>query len=727
MEDLDAATLDDVREWFHAYYGAANAVIVVAGDVEPQDVKNRVERYFGDIPAGPPLTKPVVNISKRSESTRYDMYDRVPQARIYKVWNVPAFGDADVELLDILADVLSRGKSSRLYKRLVYDDQIATDVMAGNFTSQLAGGFLIMATAKPGGDLAAVERAIDEELQRVIDRGTSKDELERSKTGRRALFVRGMERVGGFGGKSDILAASEVYFGSPDGHETSQARVLSATARDVQAAARRWLSNGDFTLEVHPYPEYATSPGTVDRSSGVPEVTEFPAASFPEREHFTLGNGLKVILAPRSGVPVVEMNLMFDAGYSADQFGLPGTASLALNMLDEGTATRTALQISDELDRIGATLSTGSNLDASFISMSALKENMDKSLELYTDVILNPSFPDAEFERLRQQQLAAIQREKVTPVPMALRVFPKLIYGEGHAYSLPLTGSGTEDSVSRLNIEALRNFHATWIRPNNGTLIIVGDTSREEIEGRLEKLFAHWTRAEVPKKNLQTVEHKPVSEVYIVDRPGSEQSIIISGHIAPPKSDEQDLVLDAANQILGGAFSSRINLNLREDKHWSYGAQSLIFDTAAQRPFIVYAPVQTDKTRESIAEVQKELTGIRGGGDKPPTAEELAKVKDQMTLTLPGRWETNAAVMGDIVEMVRFSYPENYWEEYESKVRSITLDDVSAQANQSLRPENMVWVIVGDRAKIEAGIRDLKLGEVHYLDADGNHVTGQIR
>lgn len=724
MEDLDAATLDDVHEWFNTYYGAANAVIAVAGDVDPQDVKQRVERYFGDIPAGPPLIKPVVNIAKRTESTRHVMYDRVPQDRIYKVWNVPAFGDADVELLDILSDVLSSGKSSRLYKRLVYDDQIATDVSAGNYTSQLGGAFLITATAQPGGDLAAVEQAIDEELQRVLDRGVRRDELERSKTGQRVSFIRGLERVGGFGGKSDILALSEVYYGSPEGHEASQARVIRASARDVQAAARRWLSNGDFTLEVHAYPQYSVKPSAVDRSKGVPEVSDFPSVSFPKREKFTLSNGLKVILAKRSHVPIVGFTLMFDAGYSADQYGLPGTASLAMNMLDEGTTSRDALEISEELDRLGTSLSTGSNLDYSFVSMTALTAKLDESLELYADVILNPSFPESEFERLRRQQLAGIQREKVTPLSMALRVFPKLIYGEGHAYDLPLTGSGTEESVSKLSIKALRDFHATWLKPNNATLIIVGDAGREELEGRLERLFARWQAGEVPHKNLARVEHQPASEVFIVDRPGSEQSILFAGHIVPPKSDPDELALDTANQILGGAFSSRINMNLREDKHWSYGARSLVYDTAAQRPFIVYAAVQTDKTRESMAEVQKELTGIRSGGDMPPTAEELAKAKDQKTLTLPGRWETNGAVAGDIAQMVRFSLPEDYWDTLGSRVRALTLDDITAQADRSLQPGKLIWVIVGDRAKIEDGIKELDLGEIHYIDADGNPVGG---
>ena len=722
MEDLDAASLDDVKEWFETYYGAANAVISVAGDVDPQDVKQRVEKFFGHIEAGPPLIKPVVDIARRSESSRHVMYDRVPQDRVYIVWNVPEFGNPDVELLDIFADILSSGKSSRLYKRLVYDDQIATDVAAMNYTGQLGGAFLIIATAQPGGDLAAVEKAVHEELQRVLDRGIGRGELERSKTGQHASFIRGLEGVGGFGGKSDILAASEVYYGSPDGHELSQARVIKATARDVQAAGRRWLSSGDFTLEVRGYPQYSTTPTDVDRSQGVPDVSDFPTVSFPTREKFTLSNGLNVILAQRSAVPVVQMNMLFDAGYSADQFGLLGTASLTLNMLDEGTTSRSALEISDELDRLGATLGTGSNLDLSSVTMSALKENLDDSLDLFADVILNPSFPENEFERLRRQQLAGIQREMVTPVSMAIRVFPKILYGENHAYGMPLTGSGTMESVMQLNIQALQEYHDTWFKPNNATLIIVGDASRSEIENKLEALFARWQSADVPEKNLAQVQHKQNSEVYIVDRPGSEQSILFAGHIVPPKSDNGELALDTANHIFGGAFSSRINMNLREDKHWSYGAQSLIYETAAQRPFIVYAAVQTDKTKESMAEVQKELTGIRSGGDLPPTPDELAKVKDQKTLTLPGRWETNGAVMGDIAQMVRFSLPEDYWDTLASKVRGLSLDQITTQADRSLQPGRLVWVIVGDRAVIEDGIKELDLGQIHYIDANGNTV-----
>ncbi len=721
MEDLDAASIEDVHEWFKRYYGAANTVIVVAGDVEPEDVKARVEKYFGDIPAGPPLIKPAVAVEKRTEATRMVMEDRVPQARVYKVWAVAPFGDDDLEYLDMAGDVLATGKNSRLYKRLVYEDQIATDVVAGVFGRELGGLFFVWATAQPGQDLGQVERVLDEEMARFLKEGPTKLEMQRSRTGKQADFLRGAERIGGFGGKSDILASGEIYYGDAGAYKTVQRTINNATSKNIRAAANRWLSAGEFVLEVHPFGDYKVAASTVDRSAGVPEVTEFPEGRFPERQSATLSNGMKVVLATRTTVPVVEFSLQMNAGYAADQFGKPGTADLAMAMLDEGTKSRSALQISDELQRLGAELGAGSNLDMSSVGMSALKKNLDASLDLYADVILNPSFPGKEFDRLKKQQLAGIQREKTQPFNMALRVFPKLMYGEGHAYALPLTGSGTEASVKSLELDELKAFHSTWFKPNNATLVVVGDITMSELMPKLEKRFGGWRQGDVPTKNLGDVDLPESTVVYIIDRPDSEQSIIFAGHLAPPKSDSEQLAIEAMNDILGGSFTARINMNLREDKHWSYGARSPVFDTAAQRPFIAYAPVQTDKTAESIAEINKEISGIRSDA-MPPTEEELAKIKDKKTLTLPGRWETNDAVQGDIVQMQRFGLPDDHWATYAQRVRALTLNDVSQQARRVLQPGKMTWVVVGDRAKIEEKVRGLGLGEIRFLDADGNPV-----
>ena len=518
MEDLNAASLADVHEWFDTWYGAANAVLVVAGDVEAEDVKARVEKYFGHIPSGPPLIKPDVSLARRSEPSRIVLQDRVPQARVYKVWNVATVKDRSVDHLSLASDVLAAGKSSRLYKRLVYDDQIATSVNAFVMTRQFGSLFLVFATAQPGQDLAEVEAVLDEELQAFLASGPTAEELSRAQASQRASFIRGVERIGGFGGKSDVLAASEVYLGSPDGHKRQQEHILSATVADVHGAATEWLDDGVLTVEVRPFANYTTSETTLDRSSGPPEVTDFPSASFPARETAELDNGLSVILARRDAVPVVNLTMLLDAGYASDQFALPGTARMAMGMLDEGTTSRGALEISDTLDSLGANLGAGSNLDVSTVSMSALVENLDESLDLFADVILNPSFPEAEFERQQQQQLAGIGREKVQPVAMAQRVLPRILYGEGHAYSNPLTGSGTEESVGALDVDALRAFHDTWFKPNNATLIAVGDIAMDELLPAIEARFSAWEAGDVPAKNLAEVA-PPARDGRLPDRP----------------------------------------------------------------------------------------------------------------------------------------------------------------------------------------------------------------
>ena len=715
MEDLGAAALDDVKEWFRTYYGPNNAVLVIAGDVKAADVKTRVEKYFGDIPPGPPIAKHEAWVAKMTGAKRGVMQDRVPQARIYMVWNTPQWGAPESALLDIASDVLASGKTSRLYKRLVYDDQIATDVGAFQGESEIGSNFMITATAKPGGDLRAVEKAINEELARFVKDGPTADELSRVKTQYFAAFTRGMERIGGFGGTSDILASNTVYGGDPGFFKTRLARESAATAEDVRKAASDWLADGVYVLDVQPFPQLAAAGAGVDRSK-LPDPGQLPTATLPATERATLSNGLKVIVARRDGVPVVNVDLLVDAGYAADS-GTPGTASLATNMLDEGTATRNALQISDELERLGANLNTGASLDTCTVSLPALKENLDPSLALFADVVLNPSFPPADFERLKKQQLAGIGREKVNPNAMGLRVIPALLYGAGHAYAVPFTGSGSEASVSSLTRDRLAAFHATWFKPNNATLVVVGATSLAEIKPKIEKLFAGWKSGEVPKKNLAAVKAKTANEVYIIDRPGSAQSVIFAGMLAPPKNNPDEVAIGLVQEVLGGSFTSRINMNLREDKHWSYGARMALPDARGQRPYFAMAPVQGDKTKEAVAEVVKELAGIIG--DKPVSDAELAKAQGNLTLTLPGRWETNRAVAASLSQMVQFNLPTDYFDTYAAKVRALQLPAVEAVARKLVQKSGIVFVIVGDRAKIEEGVRSLNLGAVQILDADG--------
>jgi zinc protease len=716
MEDLNAASLDDVKEWFRTYYGPANAVIVVAGDVNADEVLKKAEKYFGDIPSGPPIAKHEKWIAKRTGSQRQTLQDRVPQARIYKVWNVPEFLHEDIEALELVGSVLTSGKNSRLYNRLVYKEQIASDVSAFLDAREIGSQFYLVATARPGEDLAKIDRIIDEELAALIKDGPKEKELERVKIEALSGFIRGVERIGGFGGKSDILAMFQVYGGDPGTYKISLNRTREATTKQLQAAAARWLSDGVFNLEVHPFPQFSTTQSEVDRSS-LPTLGEVPAAKFPDLQRAELKNGLKIILAERHAIPVVTFDMILNAGYSADSTGIPGTAKLAMNMLDEGTKSRSTLEISEELQLLGANLGAGSDLDTSSVGLSALKANLDKSLDIYADVILNPSFPEKELERLRKNQLDAIKREKVEPSAMALRVLPQLLYGEGHAYSMPLTGSGTEESTAKINREQVQKFYQTWFKPNNATIVIVGDTTMDEIKPKLEKLFGKWDRGDVPQKNIAQVEQESKNVIYLIDRPGSIQSQIYAANLTVPRNNPDEIAIQTMNFVLGGQFTSRLNLNLREDKHWSYGARSSMYSARGQRPFFAAAPVQSDKTKESMVEVANELRGIRG--DKPVTQEELDKAKKQRVLEQAGRWETMGAISGSINDIVAYDLPDDYYHTYADKLRALSLDDLKKATETAIRPDRMIWVVVGDVAKIEPGIRELNYGEIRYVTPDG--------
>jgi zinc protease len=720
MDDLNAAELDDVYGWFQDYYGPNNAVVVIAGDVTPERALELTTKYFGDIEPGPPVATFERWVAPMEADRRQVTEDQVPQARFYKVWNVPEVGSTDYNMLTVASDVLTSGKTSRLYERLVYRDQLATSVFSYVASGEVGSQFYVVATARPGGDLAAVEAAVMEEIDRLLADGPTDEEMERVKTSTRADFVRGIERIGGFGGKSDVLAQSQVYLGSADAYREDLAEVMMATPEAVREAARRWMTTGSYTLEIHPRPELAATAEGVDRSAGVPEpVAMTPEVTFPDLQRATLSNGLDVVLAERHAVPLVEMTLIVDAGYAADDPARPGLASLTMDMLDEGADGMDALEISEELAELGAELGTGASIDAATVSGSALRQNLDETLELMADVALRPDFPAEELERLRQQRLAQIQAEKAQPIGLAIRVLPAKLYGEGHAYSLPLSGSGTEAAVASFTRDDLVAFHDTWFRPNNATLVVAGAVELDALVEMLEDAFGDWEASAVPAKNIAEVP-QPESRVYLLNRPGAQQSIVMAAHLAPPRDNPDELAIETLNTLLGGSFTSRVNMNLREDKGWSYGARSIILGAKAQRPFFVYAPVQTDKTAESITEVVRELRDVVG--ERPATEAEVAQAKAGQTLTLAGRWETLGALGSSVGEIVQYDLDDDYFQRYADEITALGAGEVADAARALVRPDNVVWVVVGDLAEIEAPVRALGLGPVEVIDADGNPV-----
>ncbi len=720
MEDLDAASMTDVQDWFKKNYGPNNTVLVLSGDITPEVARQKVEQYYGHIPPGPPLAKHEAWIAKRTGTHRTTVQDRVPQSRIYRTWNVPGANTPEEADLDLAALVLGGGKTSRLYKRLVYKDQLATSAVGSNDGSEIGGQFDMTLTARPGADAARMERIADEELKALMKSGPTESELRLAKTTILARYARMTERVGGFGGKSDLLASCQTYTGNPDCYKVYLQRVKDATPASVKKAMNDWLSDGDFVLQVDPYPTglAAGKPG-VDRSKE-PALGKPMALKLPEMQKMTLSNGLKVVLAERHDAPVVNFQLLVDSGYASDAADKPGVASLAMRMLEEGTRTRKSLEIGEAFQSLGAQFGASANLDSGIVYMNTLKATMPQALNLYSDLILNPAFPQNEFERLQKDRLAAIAREKTVPQLMALRVLPSILYGNQHVYAKPFTGTGTEEAVKRMTRDDLAKYHATWFKPNNATLLVVGDTTLAEVKPQLEKAFAGWKAGEVPKKVLTTVAAPEKSVVYLVDRPGALQSVIVGAQLAGPRNDPEALPLEIVNDVFGGTFSSRINMNLREDKHWSYGVYSQLQPALGQRPFISVSPVQTDKTRESLQELVREYRDIAGG--KPISPEELKAALANNTLGLPGSFETAGQLTGAYTNIVQYGLPEDYYNTFTEKALSLTPQAANALAARSFTPNRLVWVVVGDLSKIESDIRALNVGEVRKIDADGKPV-----
>ncbi len=715
MEDLNAAKLDDVREWFRTWYGPSNAVLVLAGDITPAEAKAKVEKYFGDIAPGAPVSHPQEWVAKRQGTQREVAYDRVGQPRIYRVWNVPGARSADNDYLDILGELLAGDKASRLYKRLVLDEQLATGVQAGNQTSEIAGQFMVIANAKPGSDLARIERIIDEELKRLTAQGPTPAELARVRNNTIAGFVRGLERLGGFGGKSDLLARSQVLQGSPDAWKAGFERLKTATPAQVAEVGRRWLSDGDYVLQILPFGDLAAAPTGADRSK-MPAPSAAIAPTFPAPQRATLGNGLKVVLLERHDVPVVNMSLIVNTGYATDYASTkPGTGSLAMDLLDEGAGGKTALQLAESLGALGASISSAGGGEISSVGLSALTPALDPALQLYADIILRPTFAQADVDRVKAQTITAIQNAKREPNAAASRVTNAVVFGAEHPYGrLP-----TEASVASITRADAVAFRDRWFKPNNATLLVVGDVKLAALMPKLEAAFGSWQPGTVPQR-LKPALPQPKPAVYLVDKPGALQSTIVAAIPAAARTAEGEPAIEAMNNALGGSFISRLNMNLREDKHWSYGVRSGIGSTLGARLFSVRAPVQTDKTVESLTEIRRELQALTK--DRRLTATELASTQKELTLGLSNEWSTGAGLSQYLADVITNELPDDYYVTYPDRLTKLDLAQVNAAADALVRPDAVTWIVVGDRAKIEAGIRQLGLGELRVVDADGRPI-----
>ncbi|MCA1856746.1 insulinase family protein [Massilia oculi] len=714
MEDLQAASLDDIKEWYRTYYGPNNAVISLAGDITPERAYELVNKYFGAIPPGPALPRTEKWIPQLDRNIRDEMEDQVPQVRVYRAWHVGSWKDADTQHLNLLAGVLSGSKSARLTKRLVYDKGIATSVSASVNDGELGGTFNLVATVKPGVDPLEVEREMERVLAELLEKGPTQAELQRVKTSELAGFSRSLERLGGFGGRSDVLAESMTYGGKPDAYLDRLELYATGTPADVKAAANRWLRASHYTMTVRPAPKLAATKSTLDRKV-LPGLGDAPDVKFPVLQRAQLKNGLKVVLLERHSAPIFNASLAIDAGAASDSAAKAGIASLALDLLDKGTKQRDAFALSDALENLGARLYTGNGQDMSYVRLQGTSANLAPSLALMAEAALSPSFPQDQFALSKSRRLAGIGQEKAQPNSLALRLVPALLYGAEHAYGKP--ASGFEGSVQSLTRDDLAAWHATWFKPGSATIVVAGDTSMDKLLPALEASFGKWQPGTAPAKGMATVAPTRGKRLILVDKPDAPQSTIVAAHVSQAYGQPEDLAMEPVMANFGGIATSRLNRNLRLDKHWSYGTQARLNDVRGQRPFYIIAPVQTDKTVEAMREVQKELRGV--AGERPLVGTEYESIMRNMTARLPGRFGTLDALESAALSTVNFGLADDYWNKYAANVRALTPQQLGAASGKFIKPDEAVWMVIGDLRKIEAGVRSLGWGEVTVVDADG--------
>ncbi|WP_417623664.1 M16 family metallopeptidase [Paremcibacter congregatus] len=716
MEDLSNASLEDVKGWFTKYYGATNAVVVLAGDIDVETAKAKMNAYFADVNPGVPLTRKTSWVPNRTENTTEVMYDKVPQPQVRYLWAVPGRTSQDVAELTLTSAVLGNGKNARLYKKLVHEMKLATAVSAYVQKFELASIFSISATLKPDTDVDQVKQIIENTLAEFLENGPEKNELKRVKAILDGDTIRSLESVSG---KGRMLAKGQLYANDPNFINRSLAWMNGASRKAVQNTAQKWLSDGSHQLTILPHGDHKATTATADRSV-MPAMTKTADLQLPELQKTTLSNGITVVLAERHAVPVVNMSIQFDAGRSTDVPGKEGAANFAFGLMNEGTKSLTSLEMANRKEMLGADIGFSNNRDSSSISLSALKKNLNPSIALWADVVQNPGYRPEDLERDRAIILNQIEQAKVNPRSITMNLLTKTVYGPDHPYGLNSTG--TEASIKAMTREDLFAFNDAWIRPDKATIFVVGDTTLDAITPVLEKHFGDWKtpKTSAGKKVLPPVALQDKTRILLVDKPGSPQASILAGHLAPSNTDDRMFNIKALNEVLGGNFSSRLNMNLREDKGWAYGAYSGLFDAKAQGLYLFSAPVQIDKTAEAMQEVLKEVRNIRT--DMPPTEEELALIRKSKILTLPGKFESGSALLGYMMDNANKGRAHDYAITLPAKYQALNAETIYKTAQDILHPDAITWIVVGDLSKIEQKIRDLDLGDVTVVDADGKIV-----
>ncbi|MCT2559662.1 insulinase family protein [Tsuneonella sp. YG55] len=741
MADLEAANLSDVRKWFTDNYAPNNVVLALTGDIDAQTARPLVEKWFGDIPRGPEVPTVTAPPVPLAAAVREEMTDQVPVTRIIKVWTGPNINHPDAVALDMGMSVLGGLGSSRLDNALVKGDEIAVSVSAYEQQHENLSFLQAQMDVKPGVDPALAERRFDEVIAKLVSEGPEADELLRAVNLNVSNRIGAMELVGGFSGKGATLAEGLLYSDDPARYKKELGEFAALTPAVVKDALGRWLARPSYTLVVKPGErtedgalmggwgdEGSVPPPAPDAKNPAPPLAKSPPRkappvapvgelTFPSVETAKLANGIPVRLARRTSIPKISMAITFDAGTAADGPSRAGTQAIMMGLLDEGTDTLSAIEIAEAKERLGAQIGAGTSLDTSSVSMTALTANLRPSLALLADIVRNPAFADSEVARVKAQRLAAIAQAQANPSAIASRALGPLVYGPAHPYGA-VGGAGLASAISPLTSTDLEAVHETWVRPDTAAITVVGDVTMEQLLPALEASFGDWRAPArpVPAKNLGAPTPAPKQRIVVIDRPNSPQSVLLLGRQLPVTGRTPGLEpLDLANEVIGSGFLSRLNMDLREDKGWTYGVRSALTAEAGPRTFYVITPVQSDRTGDSIRLVLDKVAAFADGQSKVDDTE-FQRVTEGNIRGLPNRFETNGQVLNALLQNQLRGRPDGYQRTLPQVFGSVEKAAIDAAAARFMDPSDMVIIVVGDRSKIDDQVKALGL-PVEYRDA----------
>jgi zinc protease len=716
QEDLSAASLDDVKEFFRTYYSPNNLTLTIAGDFDVGETKAWIEKYFGSIPPGPALARPDRFLPTLAGEKVVEVADRVPQERVYLGWITPEYyapGDAE---LDLAARVLADGLSSRLQKALVYDRQLASDVNAFQFSQEISGGFVVIATARPGSSLVEIERLVGEEIARLAKEGPTAAELARAKEKQEFQYVAGLERIGGFGGKADLLAQYNTFLGDPGKFEWDLERYRKTTTADVQKAVARWLDTPNrLALRFRPETSGRIADAGLDRSVAPALGADRPFVAPTVREA-KLANGLALYVVERTDLPKVAVELSSRAGALGDPAGKEGVAHLVGQTIDLGTKGRQALEIESALGDLGTELQISIGRETVGVSLELLARNLEPAMAIVADVVRNPSFPPEEFTREKQRHLDALAQQAKNANALASRVRAMLAFGREHPYGRPAVGlPATVETIERADLVA---FHAARYRPASSALVLVGAVTLDQAKALAERHFGSWSGEAAAEIAIGERAPAQPGTIYLVDRQDAAQSAISEFFPGPTRTDPDADAITLADEVWGNAFNSRLNLNLREDRGYAYGAFSALVQYRKGALWFGGGGVQTDKTKESVVELKKETADL--GGKRPLTEKEFEEAQLRRVRGYAQQFESFSRIADEIALLWALEQPMSELQAVSDRLAAVTLDAAHAASAKWARPERAAVVVVGDRAKVEAGLREL--GPVVLVDGEGRTV-----